>query len=113
MDSSGRILILKKNEKWLLPGGRLEENETWLEGLRREVKEETGIVNFEIKKILDIRTSDDLETYVATFLCNALDDSMVKLSDEHQEFAWIDIKDIDDYEFWHPSIKERIILAKS
>ncbi|MBI2627950.1 MAG: NUDIX domain-containing protein [Candidatus Niyogibacteria bacterium] len=106
-DSAGRILILKKNKKWLLPGGRLEENETWLEGLQREVEEEAGIEKFSIKKILDIDTSDDKNTYIATFLCK-VEDVQVKLSSEHQEYVWLNLKDIDKYEFWHEKIKDRL-----
>ena len=36
-----------------MPGGRINSNEHWLEALKREIKEETGIVNFEISEILD------------------------------------------------------------
>ncbi len=64
------VLILKhKTGKWLLPGGKIQENESWLEALKREIKEETGIIQFEIKKILDIDswTEDKTGYYVVTF----------------------------------------------
>lgn len=45
--SEGRILMVKQEKDgsayWLLPGGNLEEGESLQEGLRREVREETGI----------------------------------------------------------------------
>ena len=37
------LIYHKKLEKWLPPGGHLEENETPPEGARREVHEETGL----------------------------------------------------------------------
>ena len=42
-----RILFVREDDTWLLPGGRLETGETPAEGARREVREETG-VNVEI-----------------------------------------------------------------
>lgn len=34
---------------WALPGGGLEDNESFEEGLKREIYEETGLINFELK----------------------------------------------------------------
>jgi len=107
-DEEGLVLILKKDGKWMLPGGRLEENETWLEGLHREVREETGIREFSIKKIFDVDTSDSQETYIVTFLCNVKDNPIVKLSDEHQDMVWLSLTNISKYEFWHENISKRL-----
>ncbi len=107
----GKILILNKDGKWMLPGGRVQKNEKWDVALKREIKEETGIDNFQIDKIIDVATTDDNSQFVITF-AGSTDKEEVKLSSEHQEFAWIDFKEINSYEFWHPSIKERILKAK-
>lgn len=42
---NGSVLLInhQKLQKWLPPGGHLEENETPIEGLYREVLEETGL----------------------------------------------------------------------
>ncbi len=40
----GKLLLVRKRETWILPGGKPEEGETDLECLAREIKEETGIV---------------------------------------------------------------------
>ncbi len=106
----GQILILKKNDSWMLPGGRLEENETCAEGLLREIREETGIVDLLIKKVLDADTSDDKDSYVTTFLCEIENNPKIVLSKEHQEFAWIKPEDAELYKFWHPKILKRISL---
>src|SRR5574337_752160 len=67
-NKDGEILILQKDGKWMLPGGRLED-EGWLEGLKREVKEETGIENFEMQEVINVDMSESGETYIVTFLC--------------------------------------------
>lgn len=110
-NEAGNILILKKDDKWMLPGGRMEEGETWLEGLRREVQEETGIEKFSVEKILNVDTRSSGNTYIVTFLCKTEGVSDVKLSDEHQDFEWLKMGDIDKYEFWVEAIKDRLKLV--
>ncbi|MGK7922879.1 MAG: NUDIX domain-containing protein [Trichodesmium sp.] len=39
---------------WDLPGGGLQPEETLMEGLAREIQEETGITNFQVEKLLTI-----------------------------------------------------------
>lgn len=45
VDDDGRVLVIKRrdNGAWQLPGGVLELGETIHDGLRREVREETGV----------------------------------------------------------------------
>lgn len=76
-------------DHWDFPGGRLDENESLEEGLKREVKEET---------ILDIEIGDKIFEYdmlvvdrptkfyiydITTYLGD------VKLSKEHTEYRWV------------------------
>jgi 8-oxo-dGTP pyrophosphatase MutT (NUDIX family) len=44
IDDGGRIMLIQRadNQKWAMPGGALEVGETPLEGVLREVLEETG-----------------------------------------------------------------------
>lgn len=45
-DEQNRLLFVKSrafNTRWVLPGGGLNKGETLLEGLQREVREETGL----------------------------------------------------------------------
>ena len=105
------VLILKHNTgKWLLPGGKIQKNESWIDALKREIKEETGITEFAIKSILDIDSWTENETgyYVATFVAKALGINEIILSDEHIDHAWIKLSDLDNYDFWHENIKKRI-----
>lgn len=108
------VLILKHNTgKWLLPGGKIQKNESWMEALKREIKEETEITEFEIKKILDIDSWTENETgyYVVTFIATIFKIDKITLSNEHIEYAWIKLPDLDNYNFWHENIKKRIRKA--
>ena len=42
---------------WDLPGGGLEPQETLIEGLRREVAEETGLQGFQVDRLLTVTES--------------------------------------------------------
>ncbi|MBU2579800.1 NUDIX hydrolase [Patescibacteria group bacterium] len=108
------VLILKHNTgKWLLPGGKIQKGESWIDALKREIKEETKITEFEVKKILDIDswTENEIGYYVATFVAQALEADKITLSDEHIDYAWVKLSDLDNYDFWHENIKKRIKKA--
>lgn len=53
-NEDGEILFIYRNDKWDLPKGKAERNETIEETAIREVTEETGVNGLEITKPLDI-----------------------------------------------------------
>jgi len=61
VDSDEVLLIhqmtLPEIDCWDLPGGGLEPHETIMDGLRREIQEETGILSFEIMRLLTVTDS--------------------------------------------------------
>lgn len=81
-----KILLLQKpNKKWQLPGGHLKEGETPERGLRREVKEETGITDFKAKLV---------KTFNANYLYSAqVTDTQVKISSEHISYKWLPVSE--------------------
>ncbi|HKW43582.1 MAG TPA: NUDIX domain-containing protein [Thermoplasmata archaeon] len=78
----GRILLVRHppqsgwNDAWVTPDGRLEQGETVLEGLRREVREEVGleVVNPILTRILQQTMEDGSRArhgYFAQFVARA------------------------------------------
>ena len=111
------FLIVKEGVRWQAVGGRLEKGEKLEAGLRREVEEETGITNLEVGKVIHVdewfaKPEGELKHIVALFFLCKVRSKDVKLSDEHQDFAWITPDDLDKYgERIEKEIKQAIILA--
>lgn len=107
--NKNKILILQRNENedvypgmWELPSGKREFLEPSSKSLIREVKEETGldvnvlmpvsVFDYKIEKPDEIRDSTQIN-----FLVEIIGNEEVKLSHEHQSFAWVDEKSISSY----------------
>ena len=52
--ANSKILFIYRNNKWDMPKGRVEKNETIINGALREVMEETGVRDLILKKSLPI-----------------------------------------------------------
>lgn len=109
LNDDGRVLLLSQNGKWMLPGGRLEENEEPAGGLKREIKEELSIDDVNIEKVLFADLSDSKRTYIITFLCRIAPNAQIVLSDEHQEYRWMGKDKIKDLPFNAESVKVRVL----
>ena len=90
-----KYLILKRSPTastypncWDFPGGRLEAGEDPIEGLKREVKEETGLKIEVNNPIFVFRESlNDHENVFIVYSCGKVSGE-IKLSHEHTEFKW-------------------------
>jgi len=83
--------------------------------LMREMKEETGLSNFKIIMpfIFEYQIEKPEEIRDATqinFLLKLLGDEKIKLSSEHQNFAWISRGDIKNQQLSRP-VKKAILKA--
>lgn len=82
------LLRSDANFAWGVPGGKIEKDETLLEGLERECVEEIGYFPKEAKLIPIQKFVNNTFTY-HTFFC-AVDDEFVPiLNNEHVGYAWI------------------------
>ncbi len=111
---NNKLLILKraKDDKeqpsiWEIPGGRLEPGEHPVSGLKRELKEETGL-DIEVLHPINVQhfTRKDNQTItMLIFLCKALNDN-IQLSHEHSAHDWINLENCKEKltDFFHKEI---------
>ena len=103
VERDGKILILRESGSYVdstqtgkydVPGGRLNPGENFADGLKREVKEETGLdVDFGTPFHMgEWRPSPRGEQWhiVATFVACASPSGEVVLGGDHDQYEWID-----------------------
>ena len=109
--SAGTVLFNQNNDKieylllnyptghWDFPKGNVEEGEAEMETIRREVKEETSIDSIEFingfrKKIkYNYKRRGKLVYKEVIFYLSETKDNNVKLSFEHNDYAWLNYND--------------------
>ncbi len=103
VEDRGRVLLIQRGTEpmkghWSLPGGLLELGETLMDGVKREVREETGLIvePLAIVEVVDriYRNSDVDESQVryhyvvVDYLCRVVDGELQPSSDA-AEVAWV------------------------
>ncbi|MDP4007393.1 MAG: NUDIX domain-containing protein [bacterium] len=104
----------KELQKWLPLGGHIELNEDPDEALAREVKEESGIEEFEVlsekpimnapeRKVLytpsymDIHPISNTHKHIGlTYFLKVSTDTVQLADQEHEEIRWLSEDDLDD-----------------
>jgi len=82
------LLRSDKNPSWSIPGGKIEKNESLLEGLERECLEEIAFWDKEWKLIPIQKFVNNSFTY-HTFFCEISEEFKPLLNDEHSGYAWV------------------------
>ena len=107
----GKVLVLKDHgTKGLdFPGGKYRTGKKYKDELHREVNEETDL-QIKIGKPFHVWTDkyhhtnlDKNDVFVICFFCEYVSGE-VKLSEEHDDFEWVDIKSAEKWKedtgFW-------------
>ncbi len=99
--NNNHVLLMQKHGslKWELPGGHVEPKESMIEGARREIKEETGIV-IDTSKLRKIQASIDKNNKYKNcwYIYTEPVKQKIRLSDEHVNYKWVSKSKLDNYE---------------
>ena len=105
-NKENKILLCKShkwNNQYVIPGGHIELGEQMEKALKREIYEETGLEIYDIK-LIAIKESiynksfhEDKHFIFIDYVCKTKIDE-VTLNDEAEEYIWIDINDVFNYD---------------
>ena len=92
--STDRFLFLLRSDtknpsNWGIPGGKIEKNETLIQGIERECKEEIGFFPENAKLVPIQKFINHTFTY-HTFFCKVEHEFMPTLNEEHSGYCWVD-----------------------
>ena len=98
LDTKRYLFLLRNGSKysgtWGLPGGKIENGESIIDGLYREIDEEMGNTPPFLKVIpIETFTSNDYYFNYHTYLITVDHEFMPNLNDEHRGYAWVNIND--------------------
>jgi 8-oxo-dGTP diphosphatase len=96
IDDQDRVLVIRRrdNNHWEPPGGVLELNETFEQGVRREVLEETG-VTVTVDRLTGVYKNMNRGIVALVFRCYA-DNGPRRATGEAAEVRWMDCNEIVD-----------------
>lgn len=113
------LLILRKSDpykgKWALPGGFVDADETLESACKRELKEETGLVIFELTQFytFDAIDRDPRERVISTVFYGYLPETVpVVGADDAVEAQWFPITSLPEMAFDHGEIIRKFIRER-
>jgi 8-oxo-dGTP diphosphatase len=95
VESDGCVLLVRRAAwdslpgQWELPGGKVDRGERVLQGLAREVEEETGLMFTDARQVSTREMISPRGTHVREHIYAGGAIGTVTLSHEHDAFAWV------------------------
>lgn len=111
----GKVLLglRSDNNTWGTPGGGVEDGETPLDGIIREVKEETGLdVNpFFLKFVKATYSSNEKAIWTSfIFVCSRVDGELKPQPGEIEELRWVPVSELQNYNLFTPTKESLMII---
>lgn len=104
-NEKNQLLIVKNNSTWTIPGGHPEVNETKIETLIREVKEEACITIKDINYLGAVEVIENNEAYYQLRYIAKVDKILeFKQEFEISERLFVDLNDLNKYIKWADGI---------
>ena len=109
VNDEGKVLVIRRrdNGHWEPPGGVLEMSETFEEGARREVLEETGIA-VEVERLTGVYKNMNRGIVALVYRCKPLDQPS-RATDEAAEIRWMALDEVR--EAMSPAYAVRVVDA--
>lgn len=88
--------------RWELPGGSVQQDETFRAAVEREIREETGMETEVIRELDRVDVVRNGTRYACQYFLVIAHTKRVTLSDRHMDYRWIPpehFKDMDWYTF--------------
>ena len=94
LDGQGRVLLCHRRDHdlWNLPGGGLESGESPWDGVKREVKEETGL-DVEVEKLCGVYSKEGKDDLGFSFVCKVIGGELT-LNEEADKLEYFDVADM-------------------
>lgn len=129
VNPEGNVLIVSQwGTSWSLPKGHIESGESFLGAALREIREESGITELEVVKILGTYNRHKIDRdgkedtselkYITIILFATGQEILRPIDTDNPEALWVDPDDVKQYlkgkdlEFWL-SVKSQILKPKN
>ncbi|HET9655981.1 MAG TPA: NUDIX domain-containing protein [Kineosporiaceae bacterium] len=95
VDEAGRVLVMQRrdNARWEPPGGILERDETFEEGVVREVAEETGVL-VAVDRLTGVYKNLSRAVVALVYRCRPLGGEL-RATDESALVRWATLAEVD------------------
>lgn len=114
-DSEPEFLLLLRSSKkiyanqWRMIGGKVQNDEHYWQAALRELKEETGVLPKRFWTVPSINTFYEAKTdqihQIPAFAAEIDVDTEIYLDDEHIDFKWISVDNLEVYLYWPEQIR--------